>query len=67
MYDFSKFSSVISIIWSNVLHLSICFRNLIPNPTPVCAPSINPGISAIVISLSSYVATPKLGLRVVNL
>ncbi len=35
------------------LHLSICFKNLIPKPVPVCAPSIRPGISASVISLSS--------------
>ena len=53
LYDLIKSFSVMSIKCSNVLHLSICFKNLIPKPVPACAPSINPGISANVISLSS--------------
>ena len=34
-----------------ILHLSICLKNLSPKPTPLCAPSIKPGISAKTISL----------------
>ena len=44
---------VISIKCKRDLHLSICFKNLIPRPVPLCAPSTKPGISATVTSLSS--------------
>ena len=38
---------------SKTLHLSMCLKNLSPKPSPLCAPSIMPGISAKVTSLSS--------------
>ena len=47
--------------------LSICFKNLSPNPSPRLAPSINPGRSAITKLLPSLAfTTPKLGVRVVK-
>ena len=49
-----------------LLVLEICFKNLIPRPKPVEAPSIKPGISAITYDLSKYLIVPRFGLRVVN-
>ncbi|OQC73814.1 MAG: hypothetical protein BWX44_01298 [Spirochaetes bacterium ADurb.Bin001] len=46
--------------------LAICFRKRSPNPAPSCAPSIMPGISAKIISLSLTVRTPKFGIFVVK-
>src|SRR5262249_22904147 len=41
-------------------------RNWMPKPCPVCAPSINPGMSATTNVLSSMLATPRFGSSVVN-
>ena len=41
----------------------ICFKNLIPRPFPRDAPSISPGMSAIIFLLGN---TPRLGERVVK-
>ena len=44
-----------------------CFKNLIPSPAPVDAPSINPGRSAITNERRSFSLTnPKLGESVVK-
>lgn len=47
--------------------LSMCRRNSCPNPRLACAPSITPGISAIVIRIPSrYSIMPTVGCRVVK-
>ena len=65
-HDFITSESFTSIKWSSKLHLSICPRNLSPNPLPSWAPSIRPGISAITSSLVLYLAIPRTGFKVVN-
>ena len=45
----------------------MCFKKVSPSPRPSLAPSIIPGISAIIISLSSSILkTPRFGIIVVN-
>ncbi len=48
LYDSKKFASEISITKAKILVLLICFKNLVPSPTPKLAPLIIPGISAII-------------------
>ena len=45
----------------------ICFKKVSPRPRPSEAPSIIPGISAIIMSLSSSIRkTPRFGIIVVK-
>ena len=50
-------------MWAITLVLSICFKNLSPNPWPNEAPSINPGKSATTKLRLSFVL-PKDGTKV---
>ena len=76
-YEFNKYKTnkkrniidinVIGIRNKRIEFLSMCLRNLKPKPLPSDAPSIIPGISAIINDLSSLKGTtPKFGLMVVN-
>ena len=56
-----------SITCSRSLVLSICLKNLKPNPVPSLAPSIIPGMSASTkLSPNSVFTTPKFGSNVVK-
>ena len=56
-----------SMTWISMRHRSMCLRNSWPSPRPSDAPSMRPGMSAMMKPLSPPAeTTPRLGSRVVK-